>query len=190
MPLLQHDSWLLNFAAYIQKMIAEANNNGRLSEAQLATLSEPQLNAYRDYLLLEWQEAKRLLTVAQEAEMDLRKQVVNFASDPNKLKGTERIELGNGYEMKLVKKLNFGFVKKDDGKVNKAAIDAALDRIERTGPVGAYLAGELVKWTPDLSLTEYNKLDKDDEIRKIIDEVIVTTPGAPTLEIIPPKVKP
>lgn len=117
--------------------------------------------------------------------MEQRKAVVAFAFDPNKESGTERIELGNGYQAKAVKKINYGFVKTEDGKLNKAAIDKALAKIEKDGAMGELIAERLVKWTPDLSLTEYKQLDE--KYKKIIDEVIVTSEGAPTLEIIAPK---
>lgn len=141
----------------------------------------------RDAMLLQWDNAKVALEQAKELEMQLRKAVVDFAFDPNKQSGTERIELGNGYEAKAVKKLNFGFIKNEEGKLDKAAIDKALSKIEKDGPVGVLIADRLVKWTPALSMTEYNQLDP--KYKKIIDEVIETTEGAPTLEIIAPKNK-
>jgi hypothetical protein len=141
----------------------------------------------RDELLIAWQNSKVALEQAKELEMQLRKQVVDFAFDPNKQSGTERVQLGNGYEAKAVKKLNYGFVKNSDGKLDKAAIDKALSKIEKDGPAGELVAERLVKWTPDLSLSEYKLLSE--KHKAIIDSVIVTTEGAPTLEIIEPKNK-
>ncbi len=155
------------------------------STGELVEYSDFQFVAERDRILLCWETAKKQLEVAKEIEMDLRKQFVDFAFDQNKEKGTERIELDNGYEAKAVKKINYGFVKTEDGKLNKDAIEKALQKIERAGPVGELIADRLVKWTPDLSMTEYNQLDP--KFKKIIDEVIVTTEGSPTLEIIAPK---
>jgi len=142
---------------------------------------------WRDHLLSRWQMAQDTLAAAKAAEMDLRKQIVAFSFDPTKQSGTERIELGNGYELKAVKKLNYGFVKRGDGsnKLDKGAVDLALTKIEQSGPAGAYIADNLVKWEPTLSLTEYKKLDEP--LKKIIDAVIVTSDGAPSLEIVPPK---
>lgn len=141
---------------------------------------------YRDHLLANWEESKKRLEVAKDDEMNWRKKAVAFAFDPNKTSGTERIELGNGYEAKAVKKMNYGFVKTSDGaKVDKDKIEDALEKIEETGPVGELIASRLIKWTPDLSLTEYKQLTP--EFKAIIDPVLVLTPGAPTLEIIAPK---
>lgn len=152
---------------------------------EVKNYTEAEFIAERDRLLLSWEESKKALEVAKEKEMEQRKAVVAFAFDPNKESVTERIELGNGYQAKAVKKINYGFVKTEDGKLNKAAIDKALSKIEKTGPAGELIAERLVKWTPDLSLTEYKQLPE--KLKSIIDEVIVTTEGAPTLEIIAPK---
>ena len=152
---------------------------------EVKNYTEAEFIAERDRLLLSWEESKKVLEVAKEKEMEQRKAVVAFAFDPNKESGTERIEIGNGYQAKAVKKINYGFVKTEDGKLNKAAIDKALAKIEKDGAMGELIAERLVKWTPDLSLTEYKQLDE--KFKKIIDEVIVTSEGAPTLEIIAPK---
>lgn len=144
--------------------------------------------ARRDILLTQWQNSKTALEAAKEAEMSLRKECVAFCFDPNKKKGTERIDLGNGWQAKAVKKINYGWIKNgagDDEKVDKVAIENALCEIEADGPVGALIASRLVKWTPDLSMTEYGQLPP--KFKAIIDRVIVTSDGAPTLEIVAPK---
>lgn len=153
---------------------------------EVKNYSDAEFEAERTRLLVEWEAQKAALEVAKEKEMTARKAVVDFAFDQNKTSGTERIELGNGYQAKAVKKINYGFVKDAEGKLNKRAIDKALEKIEKIGgAVGELIAERLVKWTPDLSLTEYKQLDE--KYKKVIDEVIVTTEGAPTLEIIAPK---
>lgn len=141
---------------------------------------------YRDYLLEQWEEAKAALERAKAYEMDTRKAIVAIAFDPNKQAGTERVALHNGYSLKTVKKLNYGFVKTSDGKLDKNAVDNALRAIE-VKPNGELIAERLVKWDPSLSLTEYKLLPAD--MKAIIDTVIVTTDGAPTLEIEAPKGK-
>lgn len=151
-------------------------------------LTETDKVTLRDYLLGQWEASKVALEAAKEAEMNLRKRIVVIAFDPSKQSGTERVELHNGYELKSVKKLNYGFVKMADGKgVDKNKIDAALAVIEADGAVGELIAQRLVKWSPELSLTEYKQLSEAH--KKAIDAVIVTSDGAPTLEIVPPKGK-
>lgn len=147
-------------------------------------LTETDKLFWRDHLLAKWEASKKALEVAKADEMEQRKAVVAFAFDPNKKAGTERVELANGYELKAVKKINYGFVKTPDGKLDKNAVDSALRAIEAK-PNGELIAERLVKWNPDLSLTEYKQLPAD--MKAIIDAVIVTTDGAPSLEIVPPK---
>jgi len=153
---------------------------------EVKNYTDNEFEAERNRLLILWDESKKALEVAKETEMTARKKAVEFSFDQGKNSGTERIELGNGWQAKAVKKVNYGWVKTEDGKLNKNAIEIALQKIETIGgQTGELIAERLVKWTPDLSLTEYNLLSQ--EYRAIIDEVIVTTDGAPSLEIIAPK---
>lgn len=138
-------------------------------------------------VLSSWDASKAALEEAKATEMELRKEFVALASDPNKKKGTEHFDIGDGYDAKIGKKINYGWIKNAEDKTDIDAIDNALRAIEAKGPVGAYVASNLVKWTPDLSITEYNKLVP--EFKAIIDTVIKTTDGAPTLEIVAPKGK-
>jgi hypothetical protein len=153
----------------------------------------PEWLAERDRILAAWEKAKVDLEKAKADEMDRRKEFVKFAFDNEKLSGTERIPLSNGYEAKAVKKLNFKFVSDVEGVEALDALDAALTEIENVGPEGKFVAERLVRWSADLSLTEYKLLEKGGEfgvkVKSIIDRVIETTEGAPTLEIIPPKDK-
>lgn len=155
------------------------------STGEVFEYTDEQFIAKRNELLMKWQDAKEALDVAKEQEMAFRKICVDFAFDQDKQSGTENIDLGAGYKAKAVKKVNYGFVKTEEGKVNKVAIEKALQKIEKDGAAGLLIAERLVKWTPDLSLTEYKLLSEKHQ--KIIDEVIVTTDGSPTLEIIAPK---
>lgn len=152
-----------------------------------AKLTEEDKLLYRDYLLVNWEKAKAAIEAAKTVEMEWRKKAVAFAFNPEQKSGTERIELGNGYEAKAVKKINYGFIKNSENKTDKDKIEEALEKIEKLDPAGAYIADHLIKWTPELSLTEYKKLAPN--LKAIIDTVIVTSEGAPTLEIIPPKGK-
>lgn len=154
---------------------------------EIETFTQEQFEAKRNKMLVQWEQVKKQLESAKEQEMQLRKQIVDFAFDQNKNSGTERVELGNGYELKAVKKVSYGFIKGNDNKINKSAIEKALQKIEKDGAAGELIAERLVQWNPTLSLTEYKLLS--DKHLKAINEVIVTTEGAPTLEIIEPKAK-
>ena len=140
--------------------------------------------ANRDAKIIAWEAAVKALDAAKDAEAALRKEILKtaFAFDPEALReGTENFELGNGYKLKAVFKISRNLNNENE------AVDKVLSKIEKTGPAGELIAERLVKWTPDLSLTEYKQLPE--KLKSIIDEVIVTSEGAPTLEIIAPKSK-
>lgn len=139
----------------------------------------------RDFLLQKWEESKTALETAKADEMAARKSFVDFSFDPNKKEGTERIELHNGYEAKAVKKLNYTFKSYDPNIEVADAVDITLQKLEALSPEGKFVANRLVKWTPSLSLSEYRELNP--EFKAIVDTVIETKEGAPTLEIIAPK---
>ena len=164
-------------------------NNGELVE-----LSDLEFAKVHDETLMTWEQAKAALDAAKEAEMALRKLYVAIASDPTKQKGSENITLGNGYKAKVVKKINYGFVKNADNKVDVDKIHDAQDAIEKLGNEGAFLADRLIKWSAELSVSEYNKLEPESNpthkaAKAALDKIIVTSEGAPTLEIVAPKGK-
>ncbi len=137
--------------------------------------------ASRDAKILQWQEAVKALAVAKEAEAALRNEVIaaNFAE--HKEEGTENVELGNGYKLKAVFKLSYTLDNKEEG------VDKALTKLEKMGAEGQFVAERLVRWKPELSVSEYKKLD--DKYKKVIDTVLTTKPGLPSLELVEPKSK-
>lgn len=149
----------------------------------------PEWLAERDRILGEWVAAKEQLDNAKAAEMELRNNFVKFAFDNQKLTGTERVPLNNGWEAKAVKKLNYKFVAEEGVKVVDA-VDAALTKIEGLGAEAQFISERLVKWSADLSIGEYNKLHESDigrKIKAVIDGVLESSEGAPTLELVAPK---
>ena len=126
-------------------------------------------------LLRQWENAKTQASYWKEQEMELRKQVAHAGiTDDNE--GTNRAEIGNGYQLKTVIKINY----KIDS--DRKAVDKVLARLPDD------IADRLIKWTPTLSLTEYKALNE--RHKAIADTVITTSEGAPTVEIIEPKKKP
>lgn len=140
--------------------------------------------ANRDAKILQWQEAVKTLAAAKEAEAALRKEVLSgaFNFDPEALReGTENVELGQGYKLKAVFKINRSFAG------GQEAVEKALQKIEKTGPEGEFIAERLVKWKPELSVTEYKKLPE--KFKKLFDEVVTSKEAMPTLELVAPKSK-
>ena len=143
----------------------------------------------RDELLVRHQQLKDDLDKAKEAEMNLRKYIVNRVF-PDATEGTNTLELGNGYKAKAVIKKNYNL----DPDLDK--VEATLDRIAKMGNEGAFIADRLVKWSADFLLTEYRKLEEEEAtsaikkaIKKEVDSMLTITDAAPTFNIVEPKAK-
>ena len=140
--------------------------------------------ANRDAKILAWEAAVKALAAAKDAEAALRKEVLveAFAFDQEALReGTENFELGNGYKLKAVFKISRNLNNENE------AVDKVLSKIEKTGPEGVFIAERLVKWKPELSLTEYKKLPE--KFKKLFDEVVTSKEAMPALELVAPKSK-
>ena len=140
--------------------------------------------ANRDAKILAWEAAVKELAAAKDAEATLRKEVLAeaFAFDPEALReGTENFELGNGYKLKAVFKISRNLNNENE------AVDKVLSKIEKTGPEGAFIAERLVKWKPELSVSEYKKLPE--KFKKLFDEVVTSKEAMPALEMVAPKSK-
>lgn len=142
-----------------------------------------------DALLLLWNGKKAAIETAKAEEMELRKYIVS-REFPKKQEGTQRKELGNGYELKAVVKYNYNLA-------DNETVEKCLDHISALGNEGPFIADRLVSWKPNFLKTEYNDLlerkSKGDEraikILSIIDQMLTITEGAPTLDIVEPKGK-
>lgn len=152
---------------------------------EVETYSEDAYAEKRNALLMDWEAKKAALETAKAAELAARIAAVDFMADPQKVGKTDNVELGNGYKAKLKIPINYGFVKNSEDKIDQARIEKALSKIERDGATGELIAERLIKWDPKLSLSEYKLLTP--KHKAIIDEVIVTSEGTPTLEIVEPK---
>lgn len=142
----------------------------------------------RDEVLMKWEETKKVLETAKEAEMSMRKYVVSRAF-PNATEGVNKVDLGAGYELKASVKFNY----KLDTDIDK--VSAVHDEISSIGNSGSFIAERLFKWSADLVLKEYralcepNATDEEKQIKKLLEKVLTVTEGAPTLKIKAPKEK-
>jgi hypothetical protein len=158
------------------------------SPAELKSLN-PWDSMNEDALLLLWADKKAAIEKAKAEEMDLRKYIVG-REFPKKNEGTNRKELGGGYDLKAVVKYNYNLADND-------TVEATLDKISKLGNAGSAIADRLVSWKPNFLLGEYRQLQEDkekgsqfaNEALSIINEMLTITEGAPTLEIIAPKAK-
>ena len=123
-----------------------------------------------------WNEAKLALKEAQEAERELRAMAVSlaFPGIAPDAEGAKRVPLGNDKELKVTFKLNY--------KLDPDAADDALTAMEKAGEEGKFLAERLVKWKPELSISEYRKLPGN--FAAMIEKALTVTPATPTVEIV------
>lgn len=152
-----------------------------------------QLPCNKDGLLQLWQRDEAELKKYKDTEMELRKICAAWLVPVPEKKGINNVDLGNGWTAKVGIKINYKFDATND------EIQDAQEQIEKCGNEGPFLADRLVKWTATLSVTEYEKLLQDckdmpnhehlNKIKEIMQSIIVTDNGAPTLSIHAPKGK-
>lgn len=137
----------------------------------------------KDALLTQWKEAKALLDKIKVTEAELRKQVVEAFSEEAKpgYSGTENVNVGWGFTLKIVHKLNY----KLDTTNDCAKLDKVLDTIEKGMEGGNIIAERLVKWKPELSVSEYKLLSPAN--KKLIDGVLTISDATPEVTLVPPK---
>lgn len=141
-------------------------------------------------LIREWQQRKADADAAKmaiAAERVARDAVVAhiFKDDPV---GTANFPLTDGWLLKYCRTLDYKFdtTPVDDADpTGTTKLDAALDAIEAASNEGKFLVERLVKWTPELRVSEYNKLPP--YAKAIIDGVLTTKDKAPELSLVPPK---
>lgn len=142
-----------------------------------------------DALLLLWNGKKAAIETAKAEEMELRKYIVG-REFPKKQEGTQRKELGNGYELKAVVKYNYSLADND-------TVENTLEKLSKLGNSGSAISERLVSWKPNFLLGEFRQLQEDKEkgskfasdALNIISEMLTITEGSPTLEIVAPKKK-
>lgn len=151
-------------------------------------------NASRDNLVAAWLEAKEKATTAVERERGLREQVCTMLF-PNPVEGTNTYDLGMGYKVKMTHGYTYDLCKEVGKRITHeeyvSRVETVLSEIEDLGNGADSLASKLVKWKPELSVTEYKKLNvqfpTEAAIKKILDAVIVTKPSSPQVSFEEPK---
>ncbi len=118
-----------------------------------------------------WSDADNQRKYWAAREMELRLELVKH-SNTEKEKGTEYLPLPNDWRLKIVKTQNF--------KLDPDKTEDALDHFSED------MARLLVKWEPKLSVSNFESLS--DEDKAFFADALTTKPGAPQLELVPPKV--
>jgi len=131
----------------------------------------------QDQLLSAWKAADNAKKEATAKELELRNKVIEAFSDitDEMHKSIENIDLGyDRYELKIGHKLNYKLA-------DSEAVKLALQQIATSVEGGHIYAERLVKWKPELSVSEYDKLPGG--LRSTIDRVLTITPATKSLEI-------
>lgn len=148
-----------------------------------------------DEALLRWDAAKNALSAAKETEMEARKLAFSLGFGDAAKEGTNTRELGNGYELMGVKKLNYKLKAPGGFKGDIIeAVDLTATAFACISNEGAFVAERLFKYSVDMSISEYRKLveeaDYSESKRAMLVElnkILEITDAAPTLEIKAPK---
>jgi DNA polymerase III delta prime subunit len=147
--------------------------------------------------LLNWDNSKKFLEQAKEAEMQARKVAFDLGFGANAKEGTNTIELANDYKLKGVKKLNYK-LKAPAGFQGDTidAVDNCAEAFKRISNEGEFVSERLFKYSVTMSVEEYRKIADEaaySETKKAmlteLNKILEITEAAPTLTIVEPKAK-
>jgi len=128
---------------------------------------------------VQWLDACRWLEDAKTMELALRKELVSYVLDSNKLENySVTMKLGNGYGLKATQVLNY---KTDEN----SAVEECLEKLYICGFINE--DAKIFNWKASLNKSTYKKLSKD--AKSIVDEVLSMKIGTPQLEFIKPSEK-
>lgn len=133
----------------------------------------------KNAVLSAWKQASTEAKAWRDRESFLRKQVIDaFSNDQAPgYSGTENIDIGWGHKLVILHKITYDLDKAD----NFANVDKALNQIEHSQEGGNVIAERLVKWKPELSVSEYKKLTPAQ--KAMIDRVITIKDATPSVEL-------
>lgn len=126
-----------------------------------------------DFVKLEqWRKAASDLSRIKTEEMKLRKEL--FADNFDRpSEGVNSIELPEGWTLKATvpytRNLN-----------QVRAVDVVKLLKKMKAPAG------LIKTSYTLSVSDYKKLT-DENVKRLVDDILTTAPGTPAMELVPPK---
>lgn len=141
--------------------------------------------ADRVQLITEWKAANDQLTELKAKEHALRQALVSSTFDATKLEGTESVDIGYGYQLRVTKELAY------NGTDANGEITALLDLLNARQ--ASELADNLVRWKPDIAKKTYREVFSlatqynDATILEALHKAVTLKPGMPQLEMVPPK---
>lgn len=134
-------------------------------------------------IIQRWNILAEQLSTIKASEMPLRQELVAKLGDASKLEGTDNLGLNDGWKLKIQKIQNYKAI---DANME---IRTLLDAIYAIDPS---MPARLIVWKPDLSESVYKKellplLELHPELKPLAAAAIEIKPGAPVVELIPPK---
>jgi plasmid stabilization system protein ParE len=144
-----------------------------------------------------WLKHKQGAEAAVQLERDSRAKVSAMLF-PTPKKGTQRYDIGSGFKVKLQHVVTYylGDKDKEDNNGNKITIESQVQAVEaviveKLDDVGAQMLKRLIRWKPELSGSEYEKLDVSNEAEAFakaeIAKILTIKPGSPQLAFEEPK---
>lgn len=132
--------------------------------------------------LYEWYQKQAALAQLKADEGALRQNLAMALFNKEKIEGSETIDIGNGWKLK---------VEKEQNVTATNASDQTVALLQQIGALDPQLAQNLVKWTPEISKTAYRDLialaEKNPTLKPFMLAAITVKPGMPQLTMIEPK---
>lgn len=150
----------------IQKLVIETIN----ALDSTVQPNEPAMDVVR-----RWEALKALMSAVKAAadpEMVVRKQAFALLF-PEPKEGTNTAELGGGWKIKGVHKI--------DRKLDEATLPDTITALRDAG----VLTDRLIEYKPQLSISEFRELTE--EQAAILAGAMTEKPASPSLELVPPK---
>jgi hypothetical protein len=162
------------------KKVTPVVESGFAVPAPLPTLT----NEEKDALILAWTTAKKEFDEAKAAEHACRQALVIAFFDTTKLEGSDTVDIGYGYGLKIKRELAYNATNEE------RETESLLNAI---GPIDYTLATELIRWKPDVAVKVYRKVailaEAHPTIKAAMTRAITIKPGMPQLEMVPPKIE-
>lgn len=135
-------------------------------------------------LITQWSKALNRLVAAKDEEHQLRQAIVAGSFDATKLEGSDSIEIGWGYKLKLTRALAYNAT--NDNKETETMLNIL-------GAINPEIATQLVRWTPDIAKKPYREAavlaEQYPTLKEAMAKAITLKPGMPQLEMVPPAVE-
>ncbi len=123
--------------------------------------------------LSDWFALKGQVKALQDRESELRREIFDLAFPNAPEKGTVRVDIGFGKQLKAVAKLNYTV----DREAMAAALQSGLD---------PDVHERVIRYKPEVSESELFKV-ADPKTKQLLSSFITSKPGMPSMEIVDAK---